>query len=64
MPLVINRLKSRHTHTNTHTYQSHGQKQFKETICDPACGWHAPSFKSSPSEYIHAYKICIHLRCV
>ena len=38
-----------HTHTYTHMYthiQTSAQKQFSETRCMPATGWHAPGLKS------------------
>jgi len=49
-PLVINSLGGGHTHTHTHThmhdvYSHHGQKQFQETSCALAFGWHTPVLK-------------------
>ena len=36
-----------HTHTNTITHiPTLATKQFLETSCAPACGWHVPSLKS------------------
>ena len=47
MPLVINSLRGRHTHTDrqTHTHTLCGQDQFLETRREPATGWHTPGLK-------------------
>jgi len=44
MSLVINSFRGRdiHTHTCTHAYRHHGQKQFQETSRTPAFGWRTP----------------------
>jgi len=52
MPLVINSLGGRHTHTQGHRH--HGQKQFQETRCAPAKGRRMPGFKS-----LHMYILFI-----
>jgi len=51
MPLVINSLRGRHTHT--HIYSHRRQKQFHETSCVLAFGQHAPSLTST--HHIHYY---------
>ena len=45
MPLVVNRLEGRHTHTQAHTYQHSGQKQREKTWHMPATDWHVPGLK-------------------
>ena len=44
MPLVINNLGGRHTHT--HAYRHRGQKQFQEISHALAFGWRAPGLKT------------------
>ena len=42
MPLVIDSLRAE---TQTHRYTFHGQDQFIENRCAPACDWWAPGLK-------------------
>jgi len=47
MPLVINSLGGRHTHT----YRHRRQKQFQETSHVPAFGWCTPGLKIKASSF-------------
>jgi len=52
MPLVINSLRGRDTHTHTHTYRPCRQKQFQKTSCVLAFGWHVPGLNIGLSQLL------------